>query len=68
MRVLKHNDAGAFINTPNIGNSTLIIEEFDRGGQDVLNTYENSFRSHLSLGRQKNVVRLGQTPDVELPY
>ena len=62
-------DAGAFINTPNIGNSALIIEELDWGGQDVLNTCENSFFGpHLGLGRQKNVVRLGQTLDVEPPY
>ena len=31
-------DAGASINTPNIGNSALIIEELDWGGQDALNT------------------------------
>ena len=37
------SDAGASINTPNIGNSTLIIEELDWGGQDTLNTCENSF-------------------------
>ena len=63
-------DAGASINTPNIGNSTIIIEELDWGGQDALNTCENSFFGpHLGLGRQKkNVIRLGQTPDVELPY
>ena len=62
-------DAGASINTPNIGNSALIIEELDRGGQDALNTCENSFFGpHLGLGRQKNVVKLGQTPDVEPPY
>ena len=62
-------DAGATINTPNIGNSALIIEELDLGGQDALNTCENSFFGpHLGLGRQKNVIRLGQTPDVELPY
>ena len=63
------SDAGASINTPNIGNSALIIEELDWGGQDALNTCENSFFGlHLGLGRKKNVVRLGQTPDVELPY
>ena len=62
-------DAGASINTPNIGNSALIIEELDWGGQDALNTCENSFFGpHLGLGRQKNVIRLRQTPDVELPY
>ena len=62
-------DAGASINTPNIGNSALIIEELDWEGQDALNTCENSFFGpHLGLGRQKNVIRLGQTPDVELPY
>ena len=48
------DDAGASINTPNIGNSALIIEELDWGGQDALNTCENSFfGSHLGLGRQK---------------
>ena len=62
-------DARASINTPNIGKSALIIEELDWGGQDALNTCENSFFGHhLGLGRQKNVVRLGQTPDVEPPY
>ena len=62
-------DARASINTPNIGNSALIIEELDWGGQDALNTCENSFFGpHLGLGRQKNVIRLGQTPDVKLPY
>ena len=62
-------DAGASINTPNIGNSSLIIEELDWGGQDALNTCENSFFGpHLGLGRQKNVIRLEQTPDVKLPY
>ena len=62
-------DAGASINTPNIGNSALIIEELDWGGQDALNTCENSFFGpHLGLGKQKNVARLGQTPDVEPPY
>ena len=64
-----HHDAGASINTSNIGNSALIIEELDWGGQDALNTCEDSFFGpHLGLGRQKNVVRLGQTPDMELPY
>ena len=59
------NDAGDSINTSNIGNSALIIEELDWGGQDALNTCENSFFGpHLGLGRQKNVIRLGQTPDV----
>ena len=30
-----------------------------------MNTCENSFFGpHLGLGRQKNVIRLGQTPDV----
>ena len=62
-------DAGASINAPNIGNSALIIEELDWGGQEALNTCENSFFGpHLGLGRQKNVVKLRQTPDVELPY
>ena len=61
-------DAGASINTPNIGNSALMIEELDWGGQDALNTCENSFFGpHLGLGRQKNVIRLGQTPDVTYP-
>ena len=47
-------DAGASINTQNIGNSALIIEELDWGGQDTLNTCENSFFGpHLGLGRQK---------------
>ena len=36
-------DAGASINTPNIGNLALIIEELDWRGQDALNTCENSF-------------------------
>ena len=68
-RLLTPSDAGASINTPNIGNLALIIEELDWGGQDALNTCENSFFGpHLGLGRQKNVIRLGQTPDVELPY
>ena len=63
------SDLGASINTPNIGNSALIIEELDWGGQDALNTCENSFFGpQLGLGRQKNVVRLGQTPYVEPPY
>ena len=35
--------AGASIYTPKIGNSSLIIEELDWGGQDALNTCENSF-------------------------
>ena len=62
-------DAGASINTPNIGNSALMIEELDWGGQDALNTCKNSFFGpHLGLGRQKNVIILGQTPDVKLPY
>ena len=62
-------DAGASINTPDIGNLALIIEELDWGGQDALNTCENSFVGHhLGLGMQKNVIRLGQTPDVKLPY
>ena len=62
-------DAGASINTLNIENSALIIEELDWGGQDALNTCKNSFfEPHLGLGRPKNVVRLGQTPDVEPPY
>ena len=48
------DDAGASINTPNIRNSALIIEELDWGGQDALNTCENSFFGpHLGLGRQK---------------
>ena len=67
--LIRLNDAGASINTPNIGNSALMIEELDWGGQDALNTCENSFFGpHLGLGRQKNVIRLGQTPDVKLPY
>ena len=62
-------DAGASINKSNIGNSSLIIKELDWGGQDALNTCENSFFGpHLGIGRQKNVIRLGQTSDVELPY
>ena len=62
-------DAGASINTPNIGSSALIIEELDWGGRKALNTCENSlFKPHLGLGRQKNVVKLGQIPDVEPPY
>ena len=62
-------DVGASINTPNIRNSAPIIEELDWGGQDALNTCENSFFGpHLGLGRQKYVVRLRQTPDVEPPY
>ena len=60
------SNAGASINTPNIENSALIIEELDWGGQDALNTCENSFFGpHLGLGRQKNVIRFGQTPDVK---
>ena len=43
MILVKATDAGASINTPNIGNSALIIEELDWGGQDALNTCENSF-------------------------
>ena len=63
------SDARASINTPNILNSNLIIEELDWGGQDELNTCEISFFGpHLGLGRQKNVIRLGQTPDVKLSY
>ena len=47
-------DAGASINTPNVGNSALIIEELDWGGQDALNTCENSFFGpHLGLEKQK---------------
>ena len=62
-------DARASINTPNIGSSALIIEELDLRGQKALNTCENFlFGPHLGLGRQKNVVKLGQIPDVELPY
>ena len=62
-------NARASISTPNIGNSALIIEELDWGGQDALNKCENSFFGlYLGLGRQKNVVRLGQTPDVEPRY
>ena len=38
-----HTDVGASIKTPNIRNSTLIIEELGWGGQDTLNTCENSF-------------------------
>ena len=52
--IINASDAGASINTPNIGNSALIIEELDWGGQDALNTCENSFFGpHLGLGRQK---------------
>ena len=52
-------DAGASINTPNIGSSTLIIEELDWGSQEALNTCENTlFRPHLGLERQK---KCGQT-------
>ena len=66
---IKFYDAGASINTPNIGNSALIIKELDLGGQDALNTCENSFFGpHLGLERQKNVVKLGQTLDMEPPY
>ena len=36
-------DAGSSINTSNVGNSALIIKELDWGGQDALNTCENSF-------------------------
>ena len=62
-------DAGASINTPNIENSALIIEELDWGGQDALNACEKSFFiPHLGLGRKKNVVKLGQTPNVEPSY
>ena len=62
-------DARSSINRSNIGNSALIFKELDWGGQDALNTCENSFFGpHLGLGRQKNVIRLGQTSDVELPY
>ena len=62
-------DARASINTLNIGSSALIIEEFDWGGKKALNTCENSlFGHHLGLGRQKNVVKLGQILDVEPPY
>ena len=65
--IRKHTDAGASINTQNTGNSSLIIEELDWGGQDALNTCENSFFGpHLGLGRQTIVVRLGQTPDVAI--
>ena len=63
------SDVGASINTITIGSSALIIEEFDWKGQKALNTCENSlFGLHLSLGRQKNVVKLGQIPDVKPPY
>ena len=63
------SDAGASINTPNIGNSALIIEELDWGGQDALNTCENSlFGPHLGLGRQKKRDQTWTTPNVELPY
>ena len=62
-------DAGASINTPNMGNSALIIEELDWGGQDALNTCENSFFGpHLGLGRQKTWSDLDKTLDVEPPY
>ena len=64
-----YSNARASINTPNIGNSALIIEELDWGGHDALNTCENSFFGpYLGLGRQKNAVILGQTPDVEPSY
>ena len=44
------SDAGASINTSNIGKSALIIKELDWGGQDELNTCENSFFGpHLGL-------------------
>ena len=34
-----------------------------------MNTCQNSFFGpHLGLGRQKNVIRLGQTPDVVLSH
>ena len=47
-------DARASINTPDIGNLALIIEELDWGGQEALNTCESSFFGpHLGLGRQK---------------
>ena len=36
-------DAGASINTPNIGSSALIIKELDWGGQKALDACENSF-------------------------
>ena len=63
------DDARASINTPNIGSSTLIIEELDWECQKALNTCENSlFGPHLGLGKQKNVVKIGQIPDVEPPY
>ena len=66
---LSFHDAGASINTQNIGSSALIIKELDWGGQKALNTCENSlFGPHLGLRRQKNVVKLGQIPDVEPPY
>ena len=43
-------NAGASINTSNIGNSAIIIEELDWGGQDALNTCENSFFFFTSFG------------------
>ena len=56
------SDAEASINTPNIGNSALIIEELDWGGQDELHTCENSFFGpHLGLGKQKKKKKCGQT-------
>ena len=62
-------DAGASINTPNIGSSALIIGKLDWGGKKALNTCEKSLSGpHLGLGRQKNVVKLGQILEVDLPY
>ena len=49
-------DAGASINTLNIGNSALIIEELDWGGHDTLNTCENS-----SGTTSTNSARIGST-------
>ena len=55
-------DAGASINTPNIGSSALIIKELDWGGQKALNACENSFFGpHLGFGRKKMWSNLGKS-------
>ena len=60
--VIISSDAGASINTPNIGSSALVIEELDWEGQKALNTCENSlFGPHLGLGRQKTWSNLGKS-------
>ena len=62
-------DAGASINTPNIGSLALIIEELDWGGQKALDICENSlFGPNLGIGKQKNMVKLRQILDVKPPY